>query len=281
VLYGNLFYTANILAAFVWLGLLGIVIAAFYLLYFAWRRVATGQMPGKLTGLLTLAALATAALVLSANATLTQSPDAWESMRTKGGGAPYMGDGTLAPRLAVAFSTLIAGGGLFVAAFARIRLAADPDAAGRHVRSSVNVALVGIVAMFACGLWATLALPADQRTTLLESGESAFAHAATASFILAAVLALRARRGGSIGATVLPGVAFFIGLFATAGLRDALRRIAIAEHFNLADVAVKQAQWDSFGLFLGSFVIGLGVIAYLVKLALSGKEQSPAAKQQA
>ncbi|HUT01605.1 MAG TPA: hypothetical protein VM031_04065, partial [Phycisphaerae bacterium] len=37
VLYGQFFYTANILMGYVWLGLLALMIANFYLLYYAWR----------------------------------------------------------------------------------------------------------------------------------------------------------------------------------------------------------------------------------------------------
>ena len=76
-----------------------------------------------------------------------------------------------------------------------------------------------------------------------------------------------------VGSLLVPCATFFAGLFATAAFRDTLRRAALAETFKLSTVPV-HAQWDSFVLFAVVFVAGLGVVAYLVKLAYTRPPQT-------
>ena len=125
VLYGNFFYPANILIAHAWLGLLVAVTLVFYLTYLALRRARQGRQ-AHLAGVAALALMAVSAMVLSSNATLTQSPGAWDSLRGKAGAAVYLGDATFWPRWAMAMCALLCGGGVFLAIYRRIRLGRIP-----------------------------------------------------------------------------------------------------------------------------------------------------------
>ena len=62
----------------------------------------------------------------------------------------------------------------------------------------------------------------------------------------------------------LSTVLFFLGLLATAALRDTLRRIALGKQLNLTGIPV-HSQWDSFALFLVIFILGLMLVGYIVK----------------
>ena len=269
VLYGHLFYTANILGAYVWLGLLILVVVNFYLLYHAWKRVRADRMPLRLLSAIVPVVFAAAAIILAANATLTQSPDAWPAMRASGGFAPYLGDATLHPRVCLALLAFLAGGGLFAAGYAQVRLAGQPQSAGPEVSRHLTISLLAMVGLLACGLWAAISLPSDLRDTLSRDWESLWVYLALLAFAAAAVLTVRARLAPSRGKVMWAGLAFFAGLLAMGGVRDLLRRLALARHYVLADVPVRHAQWDSFGLFAIVFLLGLGVIAWLVKLATS------------
>jgi hypothetical protein len=253
VLYGNFFYVANILQGWWWLGLLGIVIVIFYLLYNAWRHVASDR-PAKSRTLLTAVVLAVVAgTILIANATLTQTPEAWEQLRPRQGSALYMGDKTFAMRLALAVSALAAGGGIFVGALSRIRLKDNADALALGVRAGTLVSRVGFLGITAVGAWA-----------LLAGSGTIFALLLGGVGLLGAALVWAGKQKGLF---LLPAGVLFVGLLAIAVIRQVVREAALAKYMT-ADVPV-HAQWDSFTAFLVVFVIGLGVIGYLIKLALT------------
>jgi phage shock protein PspC (stress-responsive transcriptional regulator) len=267
VLYGQFFYTANILMGYVWLGLLVLMIVNFYTLYYGWRRIRQGRSM-RFIGIIVLVLMAASAKILSANATLTQSPDAWQALRAAGGLRPYLRDATFWPRWSMAVCFLLAGGGLFVAIFARVRSRAEEAAIRPEIRRTLTVSLVGFVSAAAAGLWGGAVLPAAQRGALLASAESVFTYAAVAALAGSLALVVRARRSASLRALLLPAATFFVTLLSLAFARDAARRAALADYFNLAAAPV-HSQWGSFALFAGIFLAGLGVIAYVVYLAFA------------
>ena len=266
VLYGQFFYTANILMGYVWLGLLALMIANFYLLYYAWRRIRDGRGVAAV-GAAILLLLAVSAMILSANATLAQSPQAWQAFRAKGGVAPYLGDATFWPRWLMALSALFAGGGLFVAIFTRLG-AGDAPAARPHVARALHVAVAGLLGMIAFGLWGATRLPEPAHAALLSGAESPFTYAAAAALALCLIVTAAARLTPSPPRLLLAAAAFLASLLALAAARDTLRRAALADHFRLADVPV-HPQWTSFTLFAIVLVGGLALIAYIVRLAFA------------
>ena len=273
VLYGNFFYTANILMGYVWLGLLVLVIGTFYMLYYGWYRLKQGRStPG--VGVLVLLLMAGSAVILSANATLMQNPGDWQGFRAMSGVVPYLGDATFLPRWSLAIFALISGGGLFVAIFMRIwaSLYREPSG-GVEIRNALTFTLVGLIGVLACGFWGCLSLPQSTRDTLLSGPESIFPYAAAVAFAASFALALVARRSHSLRNLILPCVTFFVALLCTAAVRDTMRRIALAEHFDLTAIPVN-SQWGSFVLFAVLLVLGLGIVAYMVKLAFTPKPQS-------
>jgi len=254
VLYGNFFYVANILQAWWWLGLLGIVIVIFHMLYSAWRQVALDRPAHPRVLILAVLLAVVAGTILIANATLTQSPEAWEQLRPRQGSVLYMGDKTFALRLLLAVSALAAGGGIYVGALSRIRLKDDADAAALGVRAGTLVSRVGFLGITAIGAWVMLA-----------GTGTIFALVLGGVGLLGAGLVWAGKQKGLF---LLPTGVLFVGLLAIATIRQAVRDAALADYVKLADLPVR-AQWDSFSAFLIVFVVGLGVIAYLIKLALT------------
>lgn len=263
VLYGNFFYTANILMGYVWLGLLVLTIVNFYLLYLGFW-LSKHQRSVRFVGIFILLLLAGSALILSSNATLTQSPQAWEAFRANKGITPYLGDTTLWPRWVFAVFALLGGGGLFVAIYALLRSGTENETAGREISKVVLVSVVGMAGVLIAGFWASRSLPQATRSSLFSSGESVFVYIAAASFVLAFVLTLSSWFKKSILKLVLSAVLFFLGLLATAALRDTLRRISLGDQLNLTEIPV-HPQWDSFVLFLVIFILGLILVGYIVK----------------
>jgi hypothetical protein len=271
VLYGQFFYTANILKGYAWLALLAVMAVLFYVLYAGIRRRIGGR-PARFVGVVAPLLMALVAVILSANATLTQNPGDWESVRSTSAAVPYMKGPTFAARWTFAMFALIAGGGLFVAAFTR-GFAGKDDSARPTIARSVLIGLAGLVGMLACGLWGSFSMPEAVRKAVLGGPEAAFAYAAAAAVALTGVLAVLAWRNSSLRNLVLPCVTFFVALLSCAFLRDTMRRAALAEHFDLSAVPV-HSQWTSFGLFAVIFVAGLGLIAYLIRLAYVPTKQA-------
>ena len=332
VLYGNFFYTANILMGYIWMGLLVLTIVNFYLLYLGFW-LSKHQRSVRCVGILILLLFAGSALVLSSNATLTQSPQAWQTFRSNkgivpylgdatllprwtlaifallGGGGlfvatyslsrsdtdnethnrmlsravlisiigmagqtfrsnkgivPYLGDATLLPRWTLAIFALLGGGGLFVATYSLSRSDTDNETHNRMLSRAVLISIIGMAGILISGFWASRSLPEATRSSLFSSGESAIAYAAAASFVLAFMLTLSCWFKKSVLKLGLSAVLFFLGLLATAALRDTLRRIALGKQLNLTEITV-HSQWDSFALFLVIFILGLMLVGYIVK----------------
>jgi len=269
VLYGQFFYTANVLMGWVWLGLLVLMAINFYALYYSWYRLKRGLKVGAL-GLLVLILMGGSAVVLAGNATLLQNPQDWQEFRSASGLVPYLGDATFLPRMGFALAALVAGGGLFVAVYMRITPKLFGEAAGREIPKAMAFSLLGLLGMLGCGLWGSLSLAEDVRKTLLGGAEAVFPVAAIAAVAAGAVLTILAVRKPSLPLLVLSALAYFVGLLSAAYLRDAMRRAALAKYFKLGDVTV-HSQWDSFAVFAIAFVVGLGLVAYMVMSAFKPK----------
>jgi len=275
VLYGQFFYTANILLGWWWLGMLGLLLAAFGLLWLGWHRecrrdvaiprdAACGHAAYRIVlPALALVVFAKAAVILASNATLTQSPEAWGATWSRGMNRLFTGDPTLVPRVLFALAGFLAMGGLLVAVLAHVGILPN---AGR--RAGLSLAVPAAVAQVALWLWLLASMPATHHGQV---SEDASWWIATMAFLALPLLAGLVRRGGGpVGLLVTAGVQFG-GLLAWALARDALRRMALAPVYSPATVPV-HPEWSSFAMFAVVFVAGLGVIGWLVKQSL------PAAK---
>lgn len=264
VLYGHLFYTSNILLGYWWLGLLVIVIVNFYLFWWAWHRARQDKPVPWLIPALALLVFVKAAVILSSNATLMQTPEAWEGLWAKGMNRLYGGDPSLVPRVLFALTGFVGAGGLVVAILSRAGLLYKGEAATHVTRTGLGLALAALSAQAAFGIIFLIALPPAQRGELVDQSLALFvAILALGTSVLFTALALRAK---TLLKVALPGVACFVGLLALADARDDLRRVALARYYRLAEVPV-HPEWSNLALFLVIFLAGLGTIAYLVKLA--------------
>ena len=268
-LYGNLFYAANIMMAYVWLGLLIFMLVNLYLLFLGWSRLKR-NLSVRTTSIIILILMALSALILSSMATLTQNPQDWEQFRAHSGGVPYLADATLLPRWLLALCALLAGGSLFAAIYERMYLSAGKEETQQRMSKLLLVSALSVVGVLLCGLWGSLMLSEQARETLSGSGESIFGYAALVLFHVAMVVAFAASRRASPAKMIVAAIAFFLALFSTAALRDTVRRIALADYHSPLRMTV-HAQWSSFVLFAIIFVLGLGVVAYAVRISYRQK----------
>jgi len=312
VLYGQFFYSANILMGYVWLGLLPIMIAAFYLLHFC-RRLAGQGRSTRWPAALALVLMALAAVILVANATLTQTPRAWRAFAAFGAVRPYMGDPAFWARWTLAAATMFAGGGLFLAIWRQATASgknamnatnamneenATKATNGKSATNAINAAnaanatnagdprvssirrpavagLLGLVAMLGAAVRVAWAQPVEMLRALLAGPEYAFlAYVVISAIAVAIVLSILAVRRPSLSRLVSAAGATFIALLAIAAVRDTIRRAALSPAFDLLAVPV-HAQWDSFALWAVVFLAGLAIAAYMIALTVRSHPAGP------
>jgi len=267
VLYGNLFYSANVLMAYWWLAIVPLAVGGTYLVYFARQRLNSGQPAPAGAMAAALAVFILLAAILVSITVLSQNPEAWQGMYRWGGAAFYADGAAFRARLALALCGLLTAGGLFVALLGKLHLLYDEQAEQLAVSQGLRLASVAILAQLAAGVAVLVILPENQRHAVVSGGgEAAYFYVAVAAGVATAVLAALARRRPTRAKVVLAGLVYFIGLVALALARDVARQAAVAPVFRVPDIAVNP-QWGPFAVFLAFLVGGVAVLVWLVRLA--------------
>jgi len=267
VLYGHLFYISNILLGWWWLGLLGLVMVNFYLFWWAWRRTRRAEPVGWILPAVVLALFVVCVAILSSNATLMQSPAAWPDFHAEGFHRLYLGAPTFGPRLLMALAGFLAAGGLVAAGLARSGLLYGRDGqASPHARVGMNLAVPALVGSVAFGALVLVRMPESHRSAAMTGPEAAFLYTAAAGLVASLGLAMVARRSASLAPVMAAGGVLFVALLALAAARDTVRRAALAEIYDPAGVPV-HSEWLNFAVFAVFLVAGIGVIAWVLKLA--------------
>jgi hypothetical protein len=269
VVLGRFFYSATVLVAWAWFGMLGLLMAGYYLNYVAKYRLRAGK--GATAALLVeaLCFLAIAAIQVTVNL-LHMQPGRWPAVAASPWAA--LADPTWIPRfLHFVLAAVTMAGAL--AAWVAVKRAAsggDRRAADGMARFGVRVALVATLLQLVDGFWLLLALPEDVLKAFMRGGAATmapFALGVFAGVILIAVLAqitdplaqrTKVRRVAEllVGAVVLMVIT-----------RHQLRAVYLLP--SRADETVAVApQWDVFLLFLVVFLLGVGLTIWsLVRAA--------------
>lgn len=274
VLLGRFFYTATVLVAWAWLGMLGLLIVGYYLNYVAKYRLRAGKGAGAILVVEALCFLGIAATQVAVSL-LHMQPARWTAVADSAWAA--LADPTFLPRLLHYVLAAVTMAGALVAwvAISRAAKGGDRRAADGMARFGIRAALVATLLQLLDGFWLLLALPEEVLKGLMRGGAATmapFSLGVFAGVILIAVLAQitdplvqrsKVRRVAEllIGAIVLMVIT-----------RHQLRSIYLAP--SRADERMAVApQWDVFALFLVVFLAGVGLTIYsLVKAATDRAE---------
>ena len=255
VLYGRLFYSATVILAPAWLGLLLLLMAAYYLTYAAKYRLRAGKgaaLPLALSALLFLAVAAIQVVVHL----LSVQPDRWEAALASPWAA--FADRAFLPRFlhfVLAGVTLAA---ILLAWLAVRRPPAEEERVAACARASwgVKIALLATLLQLVVGLWLTISVPRDVLLGLMRGGAATmapFTLGIAAGFGLLVFLA-RVRdpftdRSSVRRALELYGLAMLLMLVTRHQLRDVYVDAAKA-----AAAPVAASQWGVFAIFLAALV---------------------------
>lgn len=268
VLYGRLFYSATVILAPAWLGLLLILMAAYYLTYAAKYRLRAGKgaaLPFALSALLFLAITVIQVVVHL----LSVQPGSWEAALANPWTA--FADRAVLPR---SLHFVLAGvtlGGILLAWLSVRRPPAEDERAVASARAAfgVKVALLATVLQLVVGLWLTISIPRDVLLGLMRGGAATMAPLTLAIACGFGLLVFLARVRDPLADR--SSVRHALELFALAMLlmlvtRHQLRDLYVAAAGAAAKPATA-AQWGVFTLFLVSFVAGLGLSVVALRRA--------------
>ncbi|MEZ4386960.1 MAG: hypothetical protein R3D98_05180 [Candidatus Krumholzibacteriia bacterium] len=266
VLYGHLFYTSSVVMAGWWFAIIPVLIIGYYAAYGVSLRYHGGLRPA-LAGLVVLALLAIGFLFVNNN-TLALVPARWTAWFARPDGASLnLGEPTLWPRWLHMMIGAVAVGGLFVA-FLQDRKARRGDARAAAARDwALPFFTHGSLAQMAVGLWWIMALPDPVMKRFMGGNPLA-----SVLLVVGIGLAVWAVVSGFQKKVTLAVVATVLTVLVMALMREVVRFAYLDGVFHPGDLEVVP-QTSPLILFLAVFVVGIGCVAYMLRLAArAGKE---------
>jgi hypothetical protein len=289
-LYGRFFYTASILIGNVWIGLIAVLITAYYGLYaYKYGRTWLQTRPVLRLALVSviLILFLTVALVFVTMSVLMLNPERWRDVQAAGFAQAIQLPSVL-PRYLHMVLAAVAGAGVVIALFGTVlgsswgsRLKAcrnAPDGYGSWVtRYGVFWILAGTLPQIVVGPWLVLSLPGPVRDVLLSGHNpasliffSSLTFALLALVLLNAALVAPHARGFTWG-----GVGCLLVTFALMPVvRDRVRHHWLAGHFDPGALPTAP-QWRMIGLFAILLLVAVAVVAYLVTVWVRSRLSSP------
>lgn len=275
VLHGRLFFTSSILMGWLWLGLVPLVIAAYYGAYGLASGRGSSRWRSALAAAVALLVSAVAFLqVTNATRTLRIASFVEVFRRDPRGFTANLDDPSFWPRYLHLVLGAVAVAALALAAVGAVRRRVEPELARWATRHGLTVfAAVTAVNVFV-GLWFLIALP---RPTLVRMmGADRLSLGLLAAGILlsvtlagAALLALGARQ--SHRAVHWLGLLLLPTLLVMLLMREDLRRLALHE-VGLDTTGPVVAQWGPFAVFVACLLTGAATIAWMVRALVRGPE---------
>ncbi len=265
VMYGQFLYTSSILIGIPWLAIIGIVILAYYSVYFFSMKGDQGATPVVLA--LAILLLASVAFIYSNNFTLMLSPERWLDFyhnRVNGWNLNWSEPSLLPRYLHFVFGALaISGLGLAV-----LGLRQKEDGYRSWLIEQGTFLFTGATLVnFGAGFWFLAKLQGAARLAFVGGNGLGTALLGIGLLLpLAAVAHLvLAKSSKSPKRQVVIGVT--CGLLTVGvmiAMRDLLRNFALAPYFSPNQLPVAP-QWSIIGLFVLLFVAGLGTLFYMLR----------------
>ncbi len=256
-LYGRFFYTATVLIAPVWLGLLLLLTIAYYLNWTAKFRLEAGKGAGLLVAVSAILFVAVAGIQVAVHLIKVQ-PSLWAAFAARP--ALVLSDPTFLPRLLHFVLAALSMAALLPAAFPR----AGGAGGGEAARFGLFVALTATGAQFVVGLWLLGVLPKGVLTGLMTGGAATLVPLAAALLVAVALLGLLVRAVGEPGNVRRARVAL-AHLVAAAALmvvvRHQVRDLYLAAA-RAGERLVVATPWGLVALFLGVFVLCASLTAW-------------------
>jgi hypothetical protein len=267
VLYGNFMYVSSELMAVWWLSIVGIVMAAYYLFYV--YKFKFDKMPGNrqlVAGISVILLLVTAFFLVN-NMTFMIRPEGWTAyFENSKGTLLNWGDPQLIPRYLHFLTAAIAVGGLYIAVYWRIKEKRGAEGAAGRVQNGMRWFFYATAAQLFVGpLFLATLDPAV--SVLLLGGDLLYTGMFLAAMLLVG-LTLVLAHAGRVYATA---ASTFLLVLAMAFVRDFVRTAYLAPYHDLGEMPMN-LEYSPMIVFLVTFVAGLALVYYMLRLAFRTKE---------
>lgn len=262
VLYGQFFYTSAVMSAVWWLSIVGLLILGYYSLYIHQHRLKKdGSRIPLFLGLGMLLALCVS-LVLTSVLSLMERPDQWlEYFGNARGTVLGLFHAEAAPRYLHFLFSSLAVGGLAAALLAGWDKRLQGDSADKARIVGMKLFATATLLQMATGLWWLISLERDVMLQFM--GDNALA---TGLFVVAVGLTLPALSAGFRGKPKEAAVWTLITITAMVCVRAMLRSFKLAPYFSPKNLTVN-LEFSPLLLFLITLVLGLVIVAYMLRLA--------------
>jgi hypothetical protein len=278
VLYGRALYTSSVLIGIYWISIIGLLMLAYWLLYQFTGRLEAGKSAW-FVGISAWLLAGCIARLLSTNMTLMLRPEVWRQMYSASAMGAYLppADPTLTPRW-----LLMMTGGLFIGGLWLVYLAGRSTFTAEEKRFVAGlggkVAAGFGVLYLAAGLWAASVQPEIVKAGLHTDPLYKFAGFAGYGWLaLVAVAVLVAAIAGftRLSTGLLSWASVLLAVLVELTLvvyRDGVRDLTLlSKGYNVWDRVVV-TNWSVVGLFLILFVVGVGVVGWLVSVVAGAKK---------
>ena len=268
VLFGQFIYSSSIMMAVWWLSIIGLLILAYYAAYIYDFKFDALQGMRTLLLVFSVAILLFIGFMFSNNMTLMLQPEKWLAYFNNPGGTLLNAeDPSLWPRYLHFVTGAVAIAGLFLALVGHFDFAKSKvDPATLIERGMHYFTKASIIQIF-IGLWFLLALP--RNVMLVFMGKSAYG---TALLTIGLILAAAVVYFGYQRKLMLASAVAVIEMVVMILMRDLVRLAYLKPYFHPADLKVTP-EYSPLIFFLVIFAIGLVLIGYMIKLALSCKKE--------
>jgi hypothetical protein len=276
VMLGRFFYSATILVAWAWFGMLGLLMVGYYLNYVVKFRMRSAKPVGILLGIEALCFLCIASVLVTVNL-LHAQPATWAAIADRPWRA--LADPAFVPRLAhfVLAAVSMAGALVALVAVRRARRdTADRVALDGMARFGLRATLAATVLQLIDGFWLLMTLPESVLRTFMRGGAATMVPlliGVLAGVLLLVVLAQISRpldQPDKVRRAIELVVAAMIPMIVT---RHEVRAIYLGAARASEHVAVAP-QWGIFAIFLVVFLAGVVVTAWAMMRAV--KDRPPA-----
>jgi hypothetical protein len=259
VLYGHLLYTSTVLMGLFWLAVIPLLIIAYYLAYiYDFRFTKLGSLATAFIAIVLLLLL-TVGFIFSNNMTMMISPATWVRWFANPGGTLLnLGDPVLLPRYLHMMTGALAVGGLCVALYSSAVLKDDSSLAKAGINLGMQLFTWLTALQVIVGTWFLLTLPTEVMKRFMGSNMLATGLLAAGILLAAATLVTGYQR--KVKATLWLTIML---VYIMAFMRDSVRTGYLVPYFDVTGVPVNM-QWSPLVFFLVTFVLGLGVIVWML-----------------
>ncbi|MCS6989364.1 MAG: hypothetical protein NZM06_07595 [Chloroherpetonaceae bacterium] len=275
VMYGQALYTSSILIGLWWFSVIVMLMIAYWLLYKVAERV-EARRNAWLMALGAWLFVGFIARIYSTNFTLMLRPEDWQGLYEQSalGAVLPMNDPTTTPR----WLTMLAGG--FAVAGVWMIWLSTMSKASEDVGAYLNalggkIALVAFALQLGAGYWVYLAQPdavkerLGSQTFYLVSGYGWVALTA----VLMALSALAIVKKPSPMLSWSGAAAALLAMLAMVNCRDGIRDVTLlSKGFDVWERNIV-TNWSVVAIFLALFVVGLGVLGWLISVVMRSKEE--------